>query len=300
MISITVIIVTYNGMRWIRQCLNALSKSSYPFHCLIIDNCSTDETVRIIRAEYQWVEIIETGENLGFGKANNLGIRHAIDEGCDAVFLLNQDAYVAPDAITEMVSFFDGQSLISPLQYRGDGQELDSSFSKYLQMYAMQYFLDKESMSFRHYYEVDFVNAAAWLIPLSVIKKVGLFDPMFDHYGEDENYAQRVCYKKIPIKVIPSSKVCHDRNQNAQRKIDYRYLKTYMLVSVLNPCVEASDILELRSSYWLKFFLYAIKDFIKGKKQLAFDKFHLVNYFFKNRNNIFYHRNNYMKEGAFL
>ena len=63
------IIVTYNGAKWINKCFGSLQSSSIPLKIIAVDNNSKDNTPQIIKAKFPDVEVIETGENLGFGKA---------------------------------------------------------------------------------------------------------------------------------------------------------------------------------------------------------------------------------------
>lgn len=88
--KVLVIIVTYNAMRWIDKCLTSLLKSSIPVDCIVIDNKSSDDTVETIKRNYSFCRIIESEENLGFGKANNLGFQYAIDNNYDFVYLLTK------------------------------------------------------------------------------------------------------------------------------------------------------------------------------------------------------------------
>ena len=91
---ILVIIVSYNFERWIDRCLGSLRESVHPVDTVVIDNCSSDSTTQLIEQRYPEVRLIKNKENLGFGRANNIGMEIAISEGYDAVFLLNQDAWI--------------------------------------------------------------------------------------------------------------------------------------------------------------------------------------------------------------
>ena len=84
--KVFVVIVTYNGVQWIRKCLQ--SCQDYPV--VVVDNQSTDATVEIIQNEFPKVHLIEESKNHGFGQANNIGISYALNKGADYVFLLNQ------------------------------------------------------------------------------------------------------------------------------------------------------------------------------------------------------------------
>ena len=101
--NIFVIVVTYNGVAWIEKCINSIAISTVPSNVIVIDNCSSDETVFLIKENYPWVQLVENKENLGFGKANNIGIKYAIDSNADFVLLLNQDAWLEPDTIGKLL-----------------------------------------------------------------------------------------------------------------------------------------------------------------------------------------------------
>jgi len=78
MANIYVIIVTYNAMRWAERCFTSLRQSSVPVTCIVIDNGSTDGTQEYIKAHFPEVDFIQSPDNAGFGKANNIGIEKLI------------------------------------------------------------------------------------------------------------------------------------------------------------------------------------------------------------------------------
>lgn len=84
-----IIIVSYNGMPWLEKCLKSCGK----FPVIIVDNSSTDETVSFVEDNFPNVILLRQALNLGFGQANNIGIRYALDIGAENVFLLNQDVF---------------------------------------------------------------------------------------------------------------------------------------------------------------------------------------------------------------
>ncbi len=118
--SIYTIIVTYNGERWIRNCLAQLLKSSLPVHAIVIDNASQDGTVDIIRNEFSDVTLLQNAENKGFGAANNIAIQVALQHNADYIFLLNQDAYIEKDTLNQMLKFQTNTAygIISPVQLK--------------------------------------------------------------------------------------------------------------------------------------------------------------------------------------
>ena len=89
-ISVFTIIVTFNGEQWIRNCLLSIRESSISSHIIVVDNSSTDETINIIILEFPEVTLIQNEINLGFGKANNIGIQFALKKSATFLLLLNQ------------------------------------------------------------------------------------------------------------------------------------------------------------------------------------------------------------------
>lgn len=211
------IVVTYNGQKWIKQCLDSIRSLNLRVTTHIIDNGSTDDTLEICNLFD--VQIIPNRRNLGFGAANNLGIRNALNSGASHVFLLNQDAYLEPDALEKFLAnpvSHRTDRIFAFLQLNGTGSEFDFKWSEhYTKEENCPNFLgDFESGNLKGDYPMKFANAAAWLIPRSLIENVGGFSPVFFHYGEDDNYIHRAHYHGYGITLLPECKVRHDRIQS--------------------------------------------------------------------------------------
>ncbi|KXN98669.1 glycosyl transferase family 2 [Aequorivita aquimaris] len=217
-----IIIVTYNGMTWLEKCL--ASSKNYPV--VVVDNHSSDETVSFIESHYPDATLLQQTTNLGFGQANNLGISYALNQGAEYVFLLNQDAYLQEDCIERLISVRKDNpdyGILSPIHLNGQGNKLDQNFSNYVNYNANEDFysdfvLNKHK---RQVYAVPFVNAAGWLLSKEILKTVGGFDPLFFHYGEDDNYCQRVRYHGYKIGVVPTAFLLHDREERKKQRIAY-------------------------------------------------------------------------------
>ena len=115
----------------------------------------------------------------------------------------------------------------------------------------------------KEFYQVPFINAAAWLLPKDTIKKVGFFDKLFYHYGEDVNYCQRLTYHDLKIIFVPDAKIFHDRedrdikikngDKDKKRKLKielanvnnsknyihkrFRYLKKHYLIKLIKNLI---------------------------------------------------------------
>ena len=221
--KIYAIIVTYNGMQWYDNCLGSLQASSVPVHTVVIDNSSGDDTVAFIREQFPDVHIIESKTNLGFAKANNIGIKYALEHGADYVFLLNQDAWIEEDTLSVLLEDFKLQpalGIASPLHLNGDKSGFDWKFVEYM---SAEFTSDLYFNRFESFYPVSFVNAAAWLVSTSCINRVGGFDTsLFTHYGEDTNYCQRVLYHGFEIGINTKCTICHDREFRKNCETEYR------------------------------------------------------------------------------
>lgn len=235
--KVLVIIVTYNGMKWIGRCLSALQQSTHPVTTTVIDNNSTDGTPRYIAEHFPEVILVEKKENLGFGQGNNVGFRYALDNGYDYVMLLNQDAYLQPDAIEELLKVADGKNLFSPLHLTGDGRRIDWFFKESLRTadndLLDDLLIDGKTMST---YEVGEVCAACWFMPIDIIKNVGGFNPLFFQYGEDNNYYTRLVYHGRKTLIVPSAHVWHDRDKIGNELVfSQNYVRNRIYVSLCAP-----------------------------------------------------------------
>lgn len=212
--NIFVIIVTYNAMHrgWIDRCMKSLAESSVPVTAIIIDNGSTDGTCDHVPAVYPEAVWLPQERNLGFGQANNVGLRYAMEHNADFVLLLNQDAALAPDALEKMLAVSDGESLISPLHLNGDGTRIDEMFR--ISLRDARNFMN-DDLLIRHTlapcYETGEICAACWLMPVSLIRKIGGFNPLFFHYSEDNNYYHRMLYHGVKTLLVPNTYMYHDR-----------------------------------------------------------------------------------------
>lgn len=212
MIKVISIVVTYNAMQWIDRCLSSLLHSGKEADVFVYDNCSTDGTREYIKAQYPEVILKGGDKNLGFAKSNNIGIRYALDNGYDYVFLLNQDAWVEENTLEELVRTFEDNEnvgIASPVHLTGDGNSLDFYFASKV---PLSYVQDLYSGNVQKYYCVSESGAAAWMLSRKCIETVGGFDTdLFVHYGEDDNYCQRVLYHGFRIIFNTRCNMFHDR-----------------------------------------------------------------------------------------
>lgn len=220
--KIYVIIVTYNGAPWIRGALESLRSSRQPCTAVVIDNASTDDTADIVRREFPEAILVAQLENTGFGRGNNVGISLAMKDGADYVFLLNQDAFVTPDAIGLLTAFLEAHpeyAVATPLHCSPDLGSLDPNTQQsYLQRYAPDYLSDACLGLIKDHYPIRGINAAAWMVRREAFATVGGFDPLFFMYGEDDDLIDRFAHLGQRFALVPDSRIVHLRARSPRPK----------------------------------------------------------------------------------
>ena len=222
-----IVVVTYKGQRWYDRCFSSLRRSTIPLQTIVVDNASNDGTVEYIKEHFPEVYLIESKENLGFGRANNIAMRYALDQGCDYVFLLNQDAWVEPDTLEKLVDIHQRHpeyGILGPVQVNAEKTKVLDGVIQFLinpNNVNKQMFSDFMMGTIEEVYPVAEINAAAWLLPRKTLETVGGFDPLFLHYGEDWNYLSRVLYHKMKVGLTPHLKVVHDCKDRVEQPKGY-------------------------------------------------------------------------------
>ena len=230
--KVCIIIVSYNFEPWIDKCLPSVFASTLPVTVMVIDNNSSDNTVARIKQDYPQVLLIENNTNLGFGKANNVGLSYALKNNFDYAFLLNQDAWIEKDMLEKLIVASETNpdfGIISPVHLSSDGKSLDHGFANYSKKKTIKD-LPQTSLQL---VELPFVNAAFWLLPIETVKKIGGFSPLFYHYGEDRNYIQRTAFHNYKIGYLPSAFATHDRKNRKVTNKAFMYAEYVYFLSEL-------------------------------------------------------------------
>ena len=225
----------------------------------MVDNASTDKTVLIV-SQFPNIDFTILNENLGFGKANNFGIKKANSLGFNSFFLLNQDTWIACDSIEKLILQQRNNSIfgiLSPMHFDNSEENLDKNFETY--------FSKKTNIS-EYLFEVPFVNAAAWLISKKCLDKVGLFEPAFNHYGEDRNFCNRTHFHGFKIGIVSDDKIVHDRTIFRKFDKDLQQSKYQILNTLININLSKSRtlIVGIMQVFGLPKFFYKYFGFLKS------------------------------------
>lgn len=234
--NILVIIVTFNGMKWIEHCIQSVLSSSVHSDIFVIDNASSDGTPEYIEKKYPTMHLFRSRKNLGFGAANNIGLQYAIDNNYDYVYLLNQDAWVKEDTFEKMISTHlkhPEYGILSPLQFQANEKHLDFNFGAILSKWDTETRVCEDLLIGQKKDVIPFprIMAAHWLISRDCLINTGGFSPAFFHYGEDDNYADRVWHKGYKVGVVMNAVGIHDRESRTDSKEKQCLLEFYSKVS---------------------------------------------------------------------
>lgn len=243
-----IIIVTYNGIKWLNKCLNSIRNSTVKADIFIIDNGSTDSSIDYIKKNYPEAKLIVSNKNLGFGKANNIGMQYALDNNYEFVYLINQDAWVVEDTFAKLIEVSQRNSdfgILSPLHVNNKVTKLDSNFASFLPKPLISDIICKQKI--KSVYETNFVMAAHWLITRSCLTEIGGFSPAFQHYGEDNNYVNRAQFKNYKIGIVPSTIGIHDREDRPLSMNKKKYMHY-----ISNLIIANSPLTQFRLLYIIK------------------------------------------------
>ncbi len=211
---VIVVIVMWNGMRWIDACLSSVLASDHPdFRLLVVDNASTDGSAGRVRERFPSVEVIAQTVNVGFAEGNNIGIRRALDLGSRYVVLLNQDTVVTPPWLRAMTAVAEADpavGLLNPLLRNYEDTDLDRTFRE-LAGRNEAFWSDLERGALKAYDDLPSANGAALLIRREVLERVGLLDPLYFAYFEETDLCRRAALAGFRIGAAPGGVVRHWR-----------------------------------------------------------------------------------------
>jgi GT2 family glycosyltransferase len=218
--SVLIIVLNWNGWRDTVKCLTSLERLTYRnFRVFVVDNDSTDDSVSQIRHAFPNVAIIEAEKNLGFAAGCNLGIRRALQEDAEYVWLLNNDTTVDPGALGAMVEMAEadpkvgavGSAIYSTVQ----ADQLLAWGGGYINFWLgrSRHFLDSVPNN-----EIEFLTGASLLLRRCALDSVGLLDEGFFMYWEDGDYCFRLRKAGWTLAVAGDSLVWHKEQGTVGKK----------------------------------------------------------------------------------
>ncbi len=215
--KVSIIVLNWNGKKDTQECLNSLSSINYPnFDVILVDNGSSDGSVEFFKNNFPKIKLIANMRNLGFAEGNNVGVKFAVKNGANYVFLLNNDTRVDKDVLKELVCTAQKDEKIAIVgpkvyNYYKKNQLESAGYSQSILLsktYPVGY-LEEDKGQHDLQKEVNFVSGCAMLIKSAAIKDFGVFDPYFFAYCEDQDFCYSVLKDGFKIVYSPAAKVWH-------------------------------------------------------------------------------------------
>jgi len=209
---VAIVVLNWNGWQDTLACIASLQATTYAdFRIVLVDNSSTDGSVDHFQRALPSVELLQTGANLGFGGGCNVGIRHALAQGAEFVWLINSDATVVPGALSALVRVADQNPLAGAI-----GSVLfDADAVTRVQLWGggrVGLWLGR-SVHRQAPGPIDFVSGASVLLRSAALKQVGQFDEAsFFMYWEDTDLGFRLRKAGWKLAVAEDSKIWHKQS----------------------------------------------------------------------------------------
>lgn len=247
MTDVSIIIVNYNTTQLTKDCIRSIHewtrKQSYEI--IVVDNASPDKSIAALKAEFPEVKLLLSKENLGFGKANNLGIREATGQ---YIFLLNSDTYLIHDAIAVLHAYMEkpghrkvgvcGAELFypdgAPQMSFGNFPSIREAISNLGFFVLYKDYFEKHIRAGVFNYspenkEVDYITGADMFIRGSVLKEAGAFDPDFFMYFEETELTYRIKKAGYQVVLVPGARIIHLEGASQDKAAYFNYSKIKML-----------------------------------------------------------------------
>ena len=197
-------------------CLASLNRSTYNNHrTIVLDNNSTDGSPEAIRAKFTDVQLILLERNLGYTGNNNVGIRAAMEQGADWVFVLNEDTVVAEDCIEQLVSEAEEDpnvGIVGPLVYHHDEPTVIQSAGGKLdkRWFAVHIGQNEEDQGqYSQPQEMDYISGCAILVKRQVIEQIGGLEERLFYYWEETDWCARAREQGWKVMFVPQAKLWH-------------------------------------------------------------------------------------------
>lgn len=242
MIDLYFLTVNYNSSSLVARLVESLLKNSDDKYRLVIVNNSPEDR-KIFELENQRIKIIEAEQNLGFGRACNLGLEWIYRQNSQAiVWLINPDAYFNSDSVeTEtsptswVIAFFQNHPQISILGttvYNSEGK-ITAAGGTFTPGTAALTIINSLPENFQQdYLQTDWVSGCSLLINLANFDRCPNFDPRYFLYYEDLDFCLRYGQQGHQIAITPLLKVFHDTSSISDRNTlqKYRHItKSYLI-----------------------------------------------------------------------
>lgn len=219
MTNTATVVVTYNRIELLKDCIAHLQAQTVPVDIIVVDNASTDGTAELFAQPQDGILYFNTGANLGGAGGFNFGMRKAVELGYEYVWVMDDDTMPEPDALEKLLEadkLLDGNyGWLSSLALWKDGTECKMNRQKikpkdFEHLHLMQYgIISAEQATF-----------VSLFLKTVTVKKIGLPIKEFFIWGDDIEFTRRISVlNKMPCFLVGPSVVIHAMNSNNGSRI---------------------------------------------------------------------------------
>lgn len=234
-ISVSIIIVNYHSLRLVRNCISSIIERTtlQNYEIIVVDNNSED--IHELQSLADNIKLLQLGENLGFGKANNKGVDVSSGE---YLFFLNPDTYLINDAVSILYEAMVNNKKIGICGgnlYDANERPIHSFNDISLSFSFINKLMTTSPQNFRHIgrqhnlttnqKEVGYITGADLMIKREVFNDCGQFPKNIFMYYEDVYLCYRVKCKGLKIMSIPNAKIVHLEGQSLPEENNESYIK---------------------------------------------------------------------------
>lgn len=274
---VSVITVNYNQWAVTCQLLDSLRLCTYPqLEIILVDNGSLTDNPDNFYERYPEVQLIKTGQNLGFAGGNNAALPYA--KGKYLLFI-NNDTEVEPGFLEPLVELLEKHpniGMVSPrIQfYHHPGILQFAGFTPFTKITMRNYaigFGQKDNGQYSNVRETGSIFGAAMLVPRKVIEEVGPMDEVYFLYYEEHDWAARVKKSGYKIFYDGRSLVLHKESISTVKESPFQiyYLHRGRVLFVRRNTSGLHKLLSMLYHYTVVLFLYTIRFLLKGRADLA-------------------------------
>lgn len=243
--DLSIIILNYNTKNLLRDCLRSIEKSKTDglvFQTIVVDNASTDGSVKMVKDDFPGVELMVSKKNLGFAGGNNLGIPHSSGR---YVLFLNPDTIVEPNTFKEMVNFMNdhpqvGASTCKVILPNGKLDDachrgFPTPWNAFCHFFGLEKIFPKSKI-FSGYslgwlpldkiHEIDSGVGAFLMVRRKVGEEINWWDEDYYWYGEDLDLCYRIKEKGWKVMFVPTTKIIHYKGAASGIKKDSQKIST--------------------------------------------------------------------------
>ena len=280
--KVSIIIVSWNGLNFLKNCLKSLYKIDYPnFEVIIVDNGSFDNSIEYIKRNYPQVKLITNRRNVGFAEANNIGYKVADGK---YILFLNNDTTVTKSFLTNLIKVIEEEKDLGGVQAKiltmSDKRRLDSAGS-FLTNTGFLYHYGYNQLDSSRYNKRLFIysaKGACMLFKKEVIEKCGIkygkevkiFDPDFFAYFEETDFCHRVWLSGYKIMYVPDSVIYHKIGGTSKR-MDNSFIQYHSFKNRINSYIKnlgTKEFLKIFPLHILLCILVALVYVFRGKIKL--------------------------------